>query len=64
VTTDLASQLEIERSSVKLGGADEAAPVALRATTVFRREDDGWKVVHRHADAIAGPRPAESMLQS
>jgi ketosteroid isomerase-like protein len=63
-TTDLAYEIEIERARVRVGGADEAAPVALRATTVFRREDDGWKVVHRHADAIAGPRPAESMLQS
>ena len=61
---DLAYELEIERCKVKVGGADEAAPSALRATNVFRREDDGWRIVHRHADPITSPRPAESMVQS
>jgi ketosteroid isomerase-like protein len=63
-TTDLAYELGIERCSVKVGGADEAAPSALRVTNIFRREDDGWRVVHRHADPITGHRPAESIVQS
>jgi ketosteroid isomerase-like protein len=63
-TTDLAYELEIERCRVKVGGADEAAPSSLRATNVFRREDDGWRIVHRHADPITGERPAESIVQS
>ena len=63
-TTDLAYEVNIERSRVKVGGADEAVPVALRTTTIFRREDDGWRIVHRHADPITSPRPAESMVQS
>jgi hypothetical protein len=32
--------LEIHRFRATLGGADEAGPVFLRATTIFRREDD------------------------
>jgi ketosteroid isomerase-like protein len=60
---DLAYILEIERFRVKVGGAREAAPSSLRVTTIFRREEDGWKVLHRHADPITKPRPIESVLQ-
>jgi ketosteroid isomerase-like protein len=62
-TADLAYELEIERCRVKLGGADELVPVALRVTTVYRRENTGWRVVHRHADPITQPRPPESLVQ-
>ena len=63
-TPDLAYELQIERCRVKVGGADEATPTSLRATNVFRREDDGWRIVHRHADPITGERPPESIVQS
>lgn len=61
-TADLAYILEIERTNVKVGGADIASPVALRVTTIFRREPDGWKVVHRHADNITGAREPRSIV--
>jgi ketosteroid isomerase-like protein len=54
-TTDLAYMVEFERSRVKVGGADEMAPVALRVTTIFRREDGEWKIVHRHAERTTPP---------
>jgi ketosteroid isomerase-like protein len=60
---DLAYILEIERCRVTVGGAREPAPVSLRVTTIFRREEDGWKVLHRHADPITTPRPVESLVQ-
>ena len=63
-TADLAYEVGIERNRSKLGGAAEEAPVTLRVTTVFRREDDGWKIVHRHADPITTPRSAESVAQA
>lgn len=52
VAENLAVIVEVERGHVKLGGADESSPAALRVTTVFRLEGDEWKVVHRHADPV------------
>lgn len=62
-TPDLAYIVEIERYRGKVGGADEIVPNSLRVTTIFRREDDEWKIVHRHADPITSPRPPESILE-
>jgi ketosteroid isomerase-like protein len=62
-TADLAYIVEIERNRMKVGGASEMGLVSLRVTTIFRREDDGWKIVHRHADPITTPRPPASLLQ-
>lgn len=63
VTDELAYNLEIERTRLKVGGADELAPLSLRVTTIFRREDGEWRIVHRHADPITTPQSAESMLE-
>jgi ketosteroid isomerase-like protein len=61
-TADLAYIVEIERTTVRVGDAPAPADVALRVTTIFRREVDGWKIVHRHADPITGARPVESLF--
>jgi ketosteroid isomerase-like protein len=60
---DLAYIVEIEQFRVRVGDASEPAPSSLRVTTIFRREEDGWKILHRHADPITTPRPVESVLQ-
>ena len=62
-TADLAYILEIERYRGKLGGADEIVPNSLRVTTIFRREDGEWRILHRHADPITSPQPIESTLE-
>jgi ketosteroid isomerase-like protein len=59
---DLAYVHEIERFRVRAGGASEPAPSSLRVTTIFRREEDGWRILHRHADTVTTPRPIESVL--
>jgi ketosteroid isomerase-like protein len=65
VTEDLAFVLEIERiPGLKLGGSDEIKSTSLRVTTVFRREEGRWRIMHRHADPITSPRPPESMVQT
>jgi ketosteroid isomerase-like protein len=63
VTPELAYILEIERQEAKMGGNDDVTPFALRVTMIFRPEDGEWKLVHRHADPITTPQPAESMIQ-
>jgi ketosteroid isomerase-like protein len=60
-TADLAYEVGIERNRAKLGGAAERVPISLRVTTIFRREDGEWKIVHRHADPITEQRPITSV---
>jgi ketosteroid isomerase-like protein len=62
-TADLAYEIGIEHNRAKLAGVPEKVPINLRVTTVFRREADGWKIVHRHADAITDARPVQSVVQ-
>jgi ketosteroid isomerase-like protein len=63
VTPDLAYTVEIERVRTRVGGSNQLTQIAIRVTTVFRREDGAWKVTHRHGDPITSMRPPESVLQ-
>ena len=60
---DLACLVQVERFRVKVGGADKPSPVSLRVTSLFRREHDDWKLVHRHADPITSRRAADSVIE-
>jgi ketosteroid isomerase-like protein len=62
-TRDLACFVEVERYRAKIGGSEEPTAVALRVTSVLRREADGWRIVSRHADPITVARPPESVIQ-
>lgn len=64
VTTDLAFTVEVERISSKIGGSEDESLVSLRVTSIFRNEDDGWKLLHRHADPITTPRAPGSVIQT
>src|SRR5215204_3454846 len=64
VTPELAYVVWIERPKAKVGGSEEITPFSLRVTMIFRPEEDGeWRIVHRHADPITAPQPAESVIQ-
>jgi ketosteroid isomerase-like protein len=64
ITAELAYVVQIERAEAKVGAREEISPLAVRATMNFRPEEDGeWKIVHRHADPITTPQPAESVIQ-
>lgn len=62
VTPDIAYTVEIERFKAKVGGRPELSELALRVTCIYRRENDGWKLVHRHADPRVSRQPAKSVL--
>ena len=53
----------VECGETLVEGQDEARPTALRVTQMYRREADGWKIVHRHGDAIIQKTAAEAVLQ-
>jgi ketosteroid isomerase-like protein len=48
----LAYIVAFEHTTASINGSPSLS-YTLRATTVFRREDGEWKVVHRHADPVA-----------
>ena len=50
VTQDLGYIVEIERYKSKLGGSEDFTLDALRVTSICRREDGVWKLVHRQGD--------------
>jgi ketosteroid isomerase-like protein len=63
VTAELAYVVVIDQAEAKIGGREDRTPFALRTTMIFRPEEGEWKVVHRHADPITTPQPAESVIQ-
>jgi ketosteroid isomerase-like protein len=62
VTPELAYVVWIERNEGKIGGREDVAHFDLRVTTIFRPEEDTWKIVHRHADTVTTTRPVESLI--
>ena len=63
VAPGLAYIVEIEQLKAKVGGREDVAPFTLRVTSIFGPEEGTWKVVHRHAEPITTPQPAESVIQ-
>jgi ketosteroid isomerase-like protein len=62
-TPEFAYSVWLEHAEGKAGGREDVAPVTLRVTMIYRPEESTWKVVHRHADPITTPQPAESVIQ-
>jgi len=50
-----------EHTTASIGGA-EPESFTLRVTTIFRREDGEWKIVHRHADPAPDSDSAQRQL--
>ena len=62
-TPELAYTVEIERVVTKVAGRDDEAEFGVRVTSVYRREEEGWRLVHRHADPRIARQTAESVLE-
>ena len=59
----MACIVEVENDRAKVGGSDTLAEFHVRVTSLYERINGTWQLVHRHADPITTPRPAESVLQ-
>lgn len=63
VEDDLVVLVMIERSEVMFEGRDAPHPWVLRTTQVFRRAEDQWVRLHRHADPLMVPRSLDATLE-
>jgi ketosteroid isomerase-like protein len=55
---DLSCSLDREHWRAKVGEREDLGTFELRVTTALRREDDKWRIVHRHADPITSFDPS------
>jgi ketosteroid isomerase-like protein len=51
VGADFAYIVQTEQIRFRVPGRTEESTLELRVTMVFRREADGWRIVHRQADS-------------
>ncbi|MDT7553696.1 MAG: hypothetical protein QOI16_2232 [Pseudonocardiales bacterium] len=52
VSGDLAYIVGIEHTTAAMAADADPDAYQLRVTTIFRREDDAWKIIHRHGDPL------------
>ena len=60
---DLGYIVYLEKGQVQVEGSDGFRPMVLRVTHIYRREGTAWKIMHRHADAVAQKVGATAVLQ-
>ncbi len=60
---DLGYIIYLEKGQVQVEGSDGFRPMVLRVTHIYRREAAAWKIMHRHADAVAQKVEATAVLQ-
>ena len=52
----------VERQRATVGDLPEQ-DWSLRVTLAFRRDADGWRLVHRHADALVHPIDQDTLAK-
>jgi ketosteroid isomerase-like protein len=63
VSGDLAYTVTIDRGAVHLIDRPAPAPMALRVTTIFRKESGAWKLIHRHEDPLIDKTAPAAVIQ-
>jgi ketosteroid isomerase-like protein len=56
----VSTTVQIERFTARAGPAKQERQFEVRATLIWRKDADGWRIVHRHGDALtprAAPQP-------
>jgi ketosteroid isomerase-like protein len=61
-TPDLGYAVWLEPNEVQLADRDARVSISLRVTMIFRREEDTWRIAHRHADPIVTTRPITTLV--
>jgi len=60
VDRNLGYIVQREKVRFKVPGHTQELTLEIRATWIFRRERDGWRIIHRHADSLMNRQgPAE-----
>jgi ketosteroid isomerase-like protein len=59
---DLAYQMGIEAGEGMIAG--QPASIRHRVTNIYRREADGWKIVHRHTEVNPGECAVSRLLNT
>lgn len=52
VNGDLGYVVQREKVRFRIPGQTRESILEIRATWIFRRERDGWRIIHRHADSL------------
>jgi ketosteroid isomerase-like protein len=47
----------------QVAGRTDVREFAVRVTSIYRNEEDGWRLIHRHADPRVSRQTAESVLE-
>ena len=63
VGSELACTVELERAKAKVAGSSDVREFAVRVTSIYRNEEDGWRLIHRHADPRVSRQTAQSVLK-
>lgn len=61
-TPELGYVVQLEHTEAIVPGREIAAPFTLRVTMIFRCEEAGWKVAHRHADTVTSARMIDTLV--